>query len=104
MPDTGCHSVIERPDSVSLVTPPSTTMTKIIAAQARSQAAMLRSARVAAAALGAMREVRMDKAARLRFQRREAEGRKLRAGRRLGKRRSDAGARRGGQGFLHGFR
>src|SRR5712691_10013054 len=69
MPDTGCHSVIERPDSVSRVTPPSTTMTRIIAAQARSQAAMLRSSLV-----GALREVRVDKAAPLPLRWREAEG------------------------------
>src|SRR5229473_3603013 len=42
MPDIGCHSVIDSPDSVSLVTPPSTTMTRIIAAQTRSQTAMAR--------------------------------------------------------------
>src|SRR5512145_2163511 len=38
-PVTGRHSVIDSPDSVSRVTPPITTMAKIIAQQARSQSA-----------------------------------------------------------------
>jgi hypothetical protein len=46
-PDIGCHSVIERPDSVSRVTPPITTIRKIIAAQPKSQSAMPRSPREA---------------------------------------------------------
>src|SRR5260370_35683191 len=38
----GCHSVIDSPDSVSRVMPPSTTMMAIIAAQMKSHAAMTR--------------------------------------------------------------
>jgi hypothetical protein len=37
---TGCHSVMERPDSVSRVMPPITTIIKIMAQQAKSQSAM----------------------------------------------------------------
>jgi hypothetical protein len=45
-PSTGCHSVMERPDSVRRVMPPITTMRNIMAQQARSQRAI---GRVAAA-------------------------------------------------------
>src|SRR5260370_42406544 len=41
-PDIGCHSGIDRPDSVSLGMPPRTTMTTIIAAQTGSQTARAR--------------------------------------------------------------
>jgi hypothetical protein len=37
VPLTGCHSVIDRPDSVSRVAPPTSTMAKISAATAMSQ-------------------------------------------------------------------
>ncbi len=40
MPVTGCHSVIERPERVSRVMPPITTMTKIMAQQNRSHTAI----------------------------------------------------------------
>src|SRR5579863_5031511 len=49
MPVTGCHSVIDRPDQVSLVTPPITTIAKIIAQQTRSQIATCRKLASAAA-------------------------------------------------------
>jgi len=39
MPVTGCHSVIDRPDQVRRVTPPITTIAKIIAQQTSSQIA-----------------------------------------------------------------
>ena len=39
MPTTGFHSVIDRPERVSRVIPPTTTITKIIAQQANSQTA-----------------------------------------------------------------
>src|SRR5216683_1183474 len=39
MPVTGCHSVIDTPDSVNRVMPPSTTMTKIIAQHTSSHTA-----------------------------------------------------------------
>src|SRR6202035_5715972 len=39
IPLTGCHSVIDSPDQVSRVTPPITTIAKIIAQQTRSQIA-----------------------------------------------------------------
>src|SRR6266566_2680234 len=40
MPTTGSHSVIDSPDKVSRVTPPITTMTKIIPQQHSSQTAI----------------------------------------------------------------
>jgi hypothetical protein len=42
MPVTGCHSVIDRPDQVSRVMPPITTIAKIIAQQTKSQIATAR--------------------------------------------------------------
>src|SRR5690349_8333381 len=39
MPVTGCHSVIDRPDVVSRVMPPMTTMTKIMPQHRKSHAA-----------------------------------------------------------------
>src|SRR6185312_5489016 len=42
MPETGCHSVIESPDSVRRVIPPTTTTAKVRAAQTSSHAATLR--------------------------------------------------------------
>src|SRR5215467_4368000 len=39
MPITGCHSVIDRPDSVRRVMPPTTTIRKIITQQTKSHAA-----------------------------------------------------------------
>src|SRR5262249_50911631 len=50
-PVTGRHSVIDRPDKVSRVTPPSTTITKIQPQQRSSQYATAGSARPAAAAV-----------------------------------------------------
>src|SRR5215813_13659634 len=38
-PTTGCHSVIDKPDNVSRVTPPTTTIKKISAQQAKSHSA-----------------------------------------------------------------
>src|SRR5215470_16471553 len=40
IPTTGFHSVIDRPDKVSRVMPPTTTIRKIIAQQIKSQAAI----------------------------------------------------------------
>src|SRR5215471_16528686 len=40
VPLTGCHSTIDRPDSVRRVAPPTSTMTKIKAATTNSQARM----------------------------------------------------------------
>src|SRR5438067_1927475 len=52
-PTTGSHSVIDRPERVSRVIPPITTMTKIMAQQHRSQMAIGRKPdAVAAAACG----------------------------------------------------
>src|SRR5436190_19553536 len=42
MPVTGCHSVIDNPESVSRVMPPMTTIAKIIAQQPSSQIATAR--------------------------------------------------------------
>src|SRR5690242_4950021 len=70
-PATGCHSVMDRPDSVRRVMPPMTTMSKIMAQQAKSQRAIGRST---LAARGAVSErVREDKAplACIRFDRRQ---------------------------------
>src|SRR5712692_9906738 len=53
MPVTGCHSVIDRPDRVSRVIPPITTIAKIIPQQNSSQAAIGRRPGAAAAALPA---------------------------------------------------
>ena len=39
-PVTGCHSVIDKPDSVSRVAPPTSTMAKISAATAKSHTRM----------------------------------------------------------------
>src|SRR5712691_6402145 len=47
MPTTGCHSVIDRPDRVSRVTPPNTTMTKIMPQQNNSHSATCRELGVA---------------------------------------------------------
>ena len=44
MPITGFHSVIDSPDSVSRVTPPTTIIRKIIPQQAKSHAATARGA------------------------------------------------------------
>src|SRR6266478_3137010 len=49
-PTTGSHSVIDRPDKVSRVTPPITTMTKIMPQQHNSQTAIGRSSGGVAAA------------------------------------------------------
>jgi hypothetical protein len=43
-PTSGCHSTIDRPEWVSRVTPPTTTMAKTIAAQRKSHAATRRRA------------------------------------------------------------
>ena len=53
-PVTGRHSVIESPDSVSRVMPPTTIMTTIMAAQTKSQAATARSAGVGPGVVAAM--------------------------------------------------
>src|SRR5580700_4104955 len=53
MPITGCHSVIDKPDKVSLVTPPITTMTKIMAQHTSSQTATARRPVAAVIAAGA---------------------------------------------------
>src|ERR1700733_16003552 len=45
IPVTGCHSVIDKPDHVRRVTPPITTIAKIMAQQTRSQAAIGRGLR-----------------------------------------------------------
>ena len=50
MPVTGCHSVIDRPDSVRRVMPPITTIRKIMAQQNRSHHAIARSPRSAGCA------------------------------------------------------
>ena len=42
MPVTGCHSVIDRPDRVSLVMPPITTIMKIMPQHTSSQTATAR--------------------------------------------------------------
>jgi hypothetical protein len=49
MPITGCHSVIDKPDRVSRVIPPTTTIRKIIAQQTKSQTAIVPSLSLAAA-------------------------------------------------------
>src|SRR5580704_7533965 len=53
MPVTGCHSVVDRPDSVSLVMPPITTMAKIMPQHTSSQTATARRPVVAMIAAGA---------------------------------------------------
>src|SRR5215472_16499942 len=58
-PVTGCHSVMERPDPVSRVMPPITTISRIMAQHAKSQRAMARSLLVALA--GFAESVREDK-------------------------------------------
>jgi hypothetical protein len=55
MPMTGFHSVIDRPDSVSRVMPPTTTIRKINPQQQKSHTATGRSP-TSAAALGATPE------------------------------------------------
>src|SRR3979411_2270512 len=45
MPVTGCHSVMERPEPVSRVSPPTTTIRPIIAAIRNSQSPTARSVR-----------------------------------------------------------
>src|SRR5215217_9701406 len=53
VPVTGCHSVIDNPDRVSRVTPPITTIAKIIAQQHSSHTATDLRFGAAAASLGA---------------------------------------------------
>src|SRR6202047_5672983 len=64
IPVTGCHSVIDRPDKVSRVMPPITTITKIMPQQQSSQRAMgrrLGTAAVSARGLGSAIAVGSDK-------------------------------------------